>query len=269
MESKINNLSICYTLFLILLFLQGFLPEELNVVVQCFAYIIPFALGLYFMREDDPYKTNYLLLRGDRIRLMIPLIFPTVLLVMGLSALNAVVIKFLSGAENNMNIGDQLIPALISNALIPAIFEELLFRYLPMRMLKNHSGLIVILVSSASFALIHHSFFYIPYAFVAGVIFMAVDLMCESIVPSFLLHLVNNVISVGMLIYKDNRLFVIMVCAVVSVLALISLIYIGFNRKEYMQGFFTLIKRKEKVVLTTPAVAFCVACLVIALVSII
>ena len=59
MERKINNLSICYLLFLILLFLSGSLSGAISDLVQYFAYILPFALGLYFMRDEEPCEENY------------------------------------------------------------------------------------------------------------------------------------------------------------------------------------------------------------------
>ena len=269
MERKINNLSICYLLFLILLFLSGSLSGTLSDLVQYFAYILPFALGLYFMRDEDPCEANYLSFDKERFKLTIPLIFPTVFLIMSLSAITSMVISFVSGAEKNVDIGRELIPALFAHALIPALFEEALFRYLPMRMLKNHSKRLVILVSAAFFALIHHSLFSIPYAFVAGVIFMAVDLVCDSVVPSFLLHFINNAVSVGMLVYKHNSVFAPTIFALVAILAVISLLFIFVKRKEYAEKFSALLKGKEQAILTLPAAVFATVCIVIAIVSII
>jgi membrane protease YdiL (CAAX protease family) len=269
MESKINNLSICYTLFLIFLLLSGALSGAVSEAVQYIAYILPFLLGLYFMKGENTEKENYLLLRRDHLKFVIPIVFPTVAMVVVLSIVTSALVNFISGVENNVDVGDSLIPALVAHALIPAVFEELLFRYIPIRMLKNHSGGLIILVSSAFFALIHHSLFSIPYAFAAGLIFMTVDLVCESVIPSFILHFINNAISVGLLVYRDNQYFLPLICGGLVILSLISLVYIVLKRKYFIEKIAPLFGSSEKVTLTPPAIAFGVVCLVIAIISII
>ena len=98
---------------------------------------------------------------------------------------------------------------------------------------------------------------------------MAVDLVCDSVVPSFLLHFINNAVSVGMLVYKDNSVFAPTIFALVAILAVISLLFIFVKRKEYAEKFSVLLKGKEQAILTLPAAAFATVCIVIALVSII
>ena len=268
MERKINNLSICYTLFLILLFFSGALSGALSEIVKYLAYILPFALGLFFIREEASFDKNYITLDKEKVKFTLPIIFPTVVSVMLVSVITSLLVKLVGGKENNVDVGNELIPALISHALVPALFEEVLFRYLPMRMLKNHSGKLVILVSSVFFALIHHSLYSIPYAFVAGVVFMAIDLACDSVIPSFLLHFINNAISVGMLVYKDNPLFAPTILTLVVALALVSLIYIAFNKTKYIDRLAKVLEGEEMISLTPSAIVFGVACIFIAIVSI-
>jgi len=267
-ERKINNLSICYMFFLLLLFLAGSFKGIASGVLQISAYILPFVLGLILVREENLIDLKSFSLSADGLKFTIPIIFPTVFLVMLLSSLFAFLVNAITGAQNNLEIGDKLIPALISHALIPAVFEEALFRYLPMRMLKGHSKRLIILLSACLFALVHHSLFSFGYAFVAGVIFMAVDLICDSVIPSILIHFINNALSVGMLVYKDNFRFALFVFAFVAVISAISVIYIAINRTKYKQEIASVFNAGESFNMTMPMAIFGVACLAISIVSV-
>ena len=93
---------------------------------------------------------------------------------------------------------------LIIHALLPSFLEEMLFRYLPMKLIAPYSRRLCILLSSAYFALIHFNLFQIPYALLAGLVFITVDLWADSVLPSFILHLLNNVISVLWIKYSAS-----------------------------------------------------------------
>ena len=98
---------------------------------------------------------------------------------------------------------------------------------------------------------------------------MSVDLVCDSVIPSFLLHFINNAVSVAMLIYKDNSAFTPTIFALVAILALISLLFVFFKRKEYIEKISPLLEGKEKAILTLPAAGFAAICIVVAITSIV
>lgn len=268
MERKINNLTICYTLYLILIFLSGSLLGVLSIAVRFLAFLIPFALGIAFLREEETTKENYLSISVENLKLSLPLVFPTVLSVMLLSGLTSILIKLVSGAENNVDVGNALVPALISHAVVPALFEEMLFRYLPMRMLSGHSKKLIILVSATFFALVHRSMFSFGYAFVAGVIFMAIDLASGSVIPSIFIHFINNALSVGMMVYKDNPIFAPTNYTLVVILAVISFVFIALNWKKYVVKLSSIFDGGEKYTLTRPALLFGAICIFMAVVNI-
>ena len=53
------------------------------------------------------------------------------------------------------------------------------------------------LLSAVMFAFAHRSLFIIPYAFLAGVLFMIIDVASGSIIPSLILHFLNNFLSLA------------------------------------------------------------------------
>lgn len=268
MERKINYLSICFTLFLILLFLSGALSGIVSEAMYFLAFLLPLALGLLLTRGEKLSGGKYLSLSAEDIKFTLPLVFPTVTAVMLVSLLTSVLIKAVTGAENSVDIGDSLIPALLYHALFPAILEEALFRYLPLRLLGGHSKRVTVLVSAFFFALVHHSLFSIPYAFLAGVVFMAVDIVCDSVIPSVILHFINNAISVGMLVFSDNSAFAPTVFVLLGILSVISVIFIFINRKSYKERLTEAFVKGEGFTPTLPMISFAVICLFIATVSI-
>lgn len=268
MERKINRLAICYTMFLIMLFLSGALSGVISELVYFLGFLLPLFYGLYALKDEKTPIGKYLSLDSCGAKLTLPLVFPTVALVMLVSVLTSLLIKALTGVENRVDVGNSVIPALFLHALLPAILEEALFRYLPMRMLAAHSKRVTVLLSAALFALIHHNLFSIPYAFLAGVIFMAIDLACDSVVPSVLLHFINNALSVGMLVFADNPAFAPTVIILTAVLSVISVAFIVFNRKKYQEKLVFALSVGEKYQITLPVAALGAICLIIAVVSI-
>ncbi len=268
MERKINRLAICYTMFLILLFLSGGLSGVMSEAVYFLAFLLPLFYGLYALKNEKTPIVKYLSLDSCGVKFTLPLVFPTVALVMMVSVITSLLIKAITGAENRVDVGDSLILALLLHALLPAILEEALFRYLPMRMLAGHSKRVTVLFSAALFALIHHNLFSIPYAFLAGVIFMAIDLACDSVIPSVILHFINNALSVGMLVFADNPAFAPTVIILTAVLSVISVAVIFLNRKKYQEKFAFVFSVGEKFQATLPVISLGAVCLFIAVVSI-
>ncbi|GEM_PF-3995595 len=89
-----------------------------------------------------------------------------------------------------------LLRKIVYYALLPAVGEELLFRYIPLRYLSKYGKKLTLFLSAAVFAISHADFFTIPYAFVMGVVFMAVDMTENSVFPSLVFHFGINLISV-------------------------------------------------------------------------
>ena len=266
MQNKINNLSLVYFLFLIMLFLSGTFSGVLSTVVYFLAFILPLAIGLYIAKDEKTEVRKYLTLDYEGARRTLPIIAPAVSVVIILSALTSFVIYLVFGKTNNVDVGDAFIPAIIRHAMIPAVLEELLFRYLPMRLLLPHSRRYAVLISAFFFALIHHDLFVIPYAFAAGVIFMVVDIAVDSVIPSMIIHFINNLLSVSLLIFKDNPNFAPFIYIMLGLLTLLSLIDI-IGGKYYQKRVAYAFAEGEKAKIPPSMIAFAGITLAIAVLS--
>lgn len=231
-------------LFVVLLMFAGAFSGILSDIIYYLAFILPVALGLFadakLRRKEAEHDREYpepqslLGFSEEGLKLLAPCVFPTVLAVLALSYLTSLLLGAFTGAQNTVDVGASLPIALVSHALVPAVLEELLFRFMPMRMLARHSGALTVTVSSLYFALAHNSFFSMPYALFAGVVFIFLDLMCESVWPSVILHLINNSVSVLWIFYGDSEAFVLSLVISLCVLSAVSAVFIVLMRKKYL-----------------------------------
>ncbi len=266
MSKRINILTACYTLFLVMLFGSATFSGILSELVYYLGFIIPIAIALISCRGEESDPKKYLTIDADGIRLSWPLVFPTISLTILLSYLTSLLIFAITGQTNNVDLGDSYILALITHALAPAIFEEALFRYVPMRLLAPYSKRGAIFISAFFFALVHHDLFSIPYAFVCGIIFMAVDLATDSVIPSVVIHLINNALSVSM-IFAPNDLVVIVIFVLLAVLTIASAIAIYRRRDSYRSALIMLNEKGEGARFTVGMLLFALLTLTIAVVN--
>lgn len=81
-------------------------------------------------------------------------------------------------------------------AILPALVEEFAFRGIVMGMMRPYSEGLAILVSSATFALMHGNFVQMPFTFCCGMVFAFIDIKANSLLPSIIIHFLNNALSV-------------------------------------------------------------------------
>ena len=169
----------------------------------------------------------------------LPLVFPTVFEIILLSVVTTALLG-LFGKHNSVIIYDTFSENLLRHALLPSILEELAFRYVPLVLLSRYSKRICIIASSVLFATIHANLFQIPYAFLAGAIFITIDIIYDSVLPSIILHLVNNTISVISIYYNvDYPIFI-----AVFVLAAVSFVFLYKKRDSYLGAVCALFNGK-------------------------
>lgn len=93
--------------------------------------------------------------------------------------------------------GGLIVPALIVIAVLPAIFEEFLFRGIISRNVRESAGDIrSIFIVGFCFALFHGSPEQTVYQFISGCTFSFVAIRAGSILPSILMHFLNNAIII-------------------------------------------------------------------------
>lgn len=125
----------------------------------------------------------------------------------------------------------------IEIAILPAIFEELLFRKVMINGAKKYGTVFSIIFTAVMFGLIHMN---IPQAINAvfiGIVFAYVVIKTGSIIPSMILHFVNNGTQALLMINENNVVmtniirYVYVALAIIG--ALIFVLKVIKNRKEF------------------------------------
>lgn len=229
-------------LFVLLLMASGTVTGVFGTVIYYLAFFIPVVIAFCYSRRlkrereeqrglAEAEKT-YLSLDKRAVSLVAP-IMPLAIGITILMALLTSIILGLFGFSGDPLPDAPIWQLLIVHALVPAILEEMLFRYVPMKLLLPYSSRICILVSAVYFALTHCNLFQIPYALMAGVALMLIDVMADSIWPSVIMHLANNTLSIIWSKYCNDRVSVMIFAYSMVLLQLISVIYIWRNKEKY------------------------------------
>jgi membrane protease YdiL (CAAX protease family) len=233
MKGSLYNVIFIDSLFFVMLALSGSLTGVLSEVVYYLAFAIPIFLGFFAIRRGACHENvRFSKIKREGVTLSAALLFPTVALVLCISCITDAVLGP-SFATASPVTEDNILVALILHALLPAVLEEILFRYIPIRLLSGHSPRYAILISALLFSAVHHTVRAIPYAFVAGVIFALVDVATKSIYPSLVFHFVNNAISVALVFYANVPAVLIPLVSVLALFAVISLAVIVAKRKDF------------------------------------
>ena len=251
MKNNLNTFTAMCLLFLLLLASASITDGVISEVIYYSAFVLPTILGILCdnkLRKEEnahdreyPEAKNILSFNKNGARLLLQVLFPTIALVMSVSWLSASVITAVSGVQPTVDVGDNLLAAILIHACLPAVLEEMLFRFMPMRMLARHSARLTVVISSLYFALVHNSFFSMPYALLAGLIFITVDLLAESIWPSVILHFCNNLLSVVWIFFGARASVAMIISILIALLSFISVIFIIINRKRHIQRIKTLL----------------------------
>ena len=211
--------------------------------VYLLAFLIPFAIGFYYSkiyrREREEERglaeplDHYLTVGKEQLVDFLPIILPAVSVIFLLALSTSLLLGSLGFSGSTVE--EQGIFTMIAvHAIAPAILEEALFRYIPMKLIAPYSRRMCILYSSLYFALIHASLFQMPYAFAAGIILMTLDLALDSVLPSLILHLVNNTISVVCMKYCLTNESLVAFSFILVGVACLSLIPVFIKRERYL-----------------------------------
>ena len=278
MTEAIKIVTLADIIFVVLLVMSGAYTGLIGESLYFLAFAVPIAIGFYssrglkIKREEiaglaEPPET---ILGFDRRRAvdLLPLIAPVVALVLLVSLLTTFVLSLfsveVSGVENR-----DIVTMLVSHALAPALLEEALFRYIPMKLLLPYSKRTCIVYSSLCFAFIHCSLAQMPYAFVAGIIFMIVDVALDSVWPSVILHFINNAASVIMMKYCNDTVSASIFLSVLLLLCAVSVFFIFKKKQNYKKMLKTALGKGQGVAVTYAPFALAAICLYIAVASII
>ena len=245
MNEPLKLYSFLCLVFIFLLAVAGLVGGIFGEVIQVIAYAAPVTVGFFiaprFRREREeiaglvePIKTH-LGMTGRAWRLTLPLVFPTVAVVFLVSFLTSLLLGAI-GAQSGAVLDGPLYLLIITKAILPAALEELLFRFLPLILLLPYGKRECVIISSVYFALFHCNLFSIPYALVAGVVFILIDIAAESVWPSFIIHLVNNLSSIVWMKYCTTDLAVSVYVWTLVGLALVSITFMLLMRRDYIEA---------------------------------
>lgn len=250
--------------FLLLLIVSGAVTGDLRWAIGKIAYILPIGVGLFMLRRCGLLRESpSLFVTKDKAISSVALFAPTMLVIIAVSALTTLLLSLL-GKTNQTDVSGNLFYELFSHALIPAVLEELLFRYIPIKLLSPYSRRGAILVSALLFSLVHLNLFQIPYALLAGVVFGFLTVASGSILPSMLLHLINNAVSVVWMRNPDVAPYVII--AVNFVLCLPSAVCILKRREQYREDVVRAFSG-ERVGFSPELLVMAIVCIVMSVLS--
>lgn len=248
MTQKIKFLTFIDLLFMLILGISGSMENgALSNTVYYLAFIIPVLIGISYIA--DTYEGSGISRAGTARAMLkdfgistraallsLPVIAAGIGAVMLISLATSSVMELL-GKENAASFTEPFILALLLHALIPAFLEELLFRFLPVNLLKNEPKTAII-ASSIFFAFAHANLFQIPHAFVAGLILSSLYIATDSILPCILMHFLNNTLSLTSIYGYDGAALWITFAAIVG----ISLIFIIIFRNTYLKAAKKLVR---------------------------
>lgn len=90
--------------------------------------------------------------------------------------------------------GGGIVGAIVVIALLPAIFEESIFRGILLRPLKGFSTPVAVVLCGALFALYHGNPAQTIYQFLCGCAFALIAIRADSVLPTMLSHFLNNAV---------------------------------------------------------------------------
>lgn len=226
---KRNIITVCAIdiIFLLLLVASSAIPGLGGELIYALAFILPTIVGIIAIHkekkslhregvidfcEDEEelpeakaQATIRVKLDAEGIRLTLPLIIPCAAIICLISLAFSALGKLL-GIEGPTNPSEPFFAALLTYALLPAVLEEVLFRYVPLKLsaASGTSMRYAVMLSAVMFAFGHLNLLQIPYALAAGLIFAWLDVITDSILPSVILHAANNAISLLLTYFGVN-----------------------------------------------------------------
>lgn len=166
----------------------------------------------------------------------------------------------------------QKILSFIYIAVLPAIFEELYVRGAVLSFSKKYGEVFAVIASALLFAAIHMNISQAIFAFLVGVIFAILTLKTNSIVPSMLLHFLNNGYSAFELIFHENKValtsinLIYLLLIIVGIIAII--VFLVKNRKTLCKNAIK-IKNDKDIIFMFKDYTLILACILVIVMSIV
>ena len=260
MKSAITYLVFLDLIFLMLLSLSGFFAEPLSSVIYYVAFLLPIIIfAILIKAKKCDFHPIRVTISKENLLLTVPVIMPTVGAIIFLSFITSRILGLFFEAPP-AEVSGNLFADVVEHALVPALLEEALFRYVPIALLASCSRRECVFVSALLFSLVHCNLFQIPYAFFAGILLAAMDIAFGSILPSLVVHFLNNSLSVVYMKYGTSDKFANAFVLVTVILCAVSGAFVLLFRNKYKDKF---VFKDGKIKLSAELAVFIVLTLVI------
>ena len=254
--------------FVFIIALSSYFTGVISTVIYYLAFIVPivayFACRSKAKIELSPPRFT---ISGENARLGAPLVFPTIAVVFVISFITSLIVSKI-GVDSVTDVSGNLATVILTKALLTAILEEMLFRYIPLSVLSPHSRRGAVILSATFFALAHCNLYQLFYAFVAGVILAVADLLSDSILPSVVIHFLNNLVSIFWLRYGASETFSAWYTVALLSLGAISVIPIVVYREKYKSGLARVFRNDGRIEFTLESTVFALMMLALTILSI-
>ena len=164
------------------------------------------------------------------------------------------------GLQNSVSMSEdvsnplEIILYIISTAIVPAFAEEFAFRGILMGTLRKFGDSFAIITSAIIFGAMHGNISQIPFAFILGLVLAYVACKTNSILPSIIIHFLNNFYAVMLDILQstgvfNDRIFMMIYFFLIAsfcILGLISFFYLIKKDKNYFRISDKAIQQSDK-----------------------
>ena len=233
-----------FLLGILLAFVSSKLSANIYNVVESFIFVISMAVPILIIKmfisdtkctQSKPVKCNK--------KFSIKLFFIGITMVYIVQTIAEIIISKLSISSDQI-LSDTtiyektplgIILLIIQMAVLPGIFEELLFRKHILNNLNRYGNLFSIVLSALAFALIHLNLSQGIVAFLIGMVFAYIVIKTGNLKVNISLHIFNNLLATLMFIFENNSLIMNVINYVYIALAIIGgivLIYTLFKDKK-------------------------------------
>lgn len=147
-------------------------------------------------------------------------------------------------------------------AILPAIFEECLFRGYILEGLKGYGVGFVTVIGGLFFSLFHQNPQQTPYQFLCGAVYFLFAIKCGSIYPAMLMHLINNLFIITSDFFKWTLPPTVMaILAVLGIIAVVACcLYLIFDKSKEDKSQINPLNQPKShfFIYSLPGVAVCV-----------
>jgi membrane protease YdiL (CAAX protease family) len=264
MKRALTYVSLLDLIFIAALSFSALADGIFGELIYYLAFLLPIAIAFCLKRSTDAdFYPIKLKISRKNLLLTLPAIAPTLALVFLISWLTSLILSHI-GEGSTADVSGNIIRVILTHALITACLEEALFRYIPIAFIAPHTKRGAVIFSAVFFALAHCNLYQIPYALFAGVIFASLDIAFDSIIPSVLLHFLNNLISIFWIRGSGSTGFAIVYMSVLFGAALISILPIIIFKGRYKDKAGEIFLDKRHIELSYAPILFFAMTLLIA-----